>query len=131
MDSSVPLLNPLTSYSEWKLKLIASLKRKDLYEVSSRLGKDSYENDNDCLNDSDRSFETICLALSPSLHYLVKSIEYPKDIWTKLDRTFVKHNEDHNSNLEITPNTKGVIYSKVSPYTLFDEVVQERMRMTS
>ena len=37
MDSrvSVPLLTPFTSYSKWKLKLIAYLKRQDLYEIST------------------------------------------------------------------------------------------------
>ena len=49
----------------------------------------------------------------------------PKDLWTKLDRTFGKQNEGHNSNLEITPSTTRVIYSKVSASTLSDEVVQD------
>ena len=71
MDSSVPLLTPFTSYSEWNLKMIASLKRRGLYEVSIGLGKESYENYNDFLNDGDRAFGAICLALSPSLHYLI------------------------------------------------------------
>ena len=39
-----------------------------------------------------------------------------------MDRTFGKHNEDHNSNLEITPSTTRVLYSKVSASTLSDEV---------
>ena len=56
---------------------------------------------------------------------LVFMLPYPKDLWTKLDRTFGKHNEDHNRNLEITPNTTRVLYSKVSASTLFDEVVQD------
>ena len=49
MDSilSVPVLTPSTRYLEWKLKMIASLKRQGLYEVSIRLGKDSYEYEND------------------------------------------------------------------------------------
>ena len=80
MDSSVPLLTPFTSYSKWKLKMIASLKRKGLYEVSIGLGKESYENDNDWLNDSDIAFGAIGLALSPSLYYLIASAEYPKDL---------------------------------------------------
>ena len=91
MESSIPLLTPFTSYSEWKLKTIASLKRKGLYEVSIGLGKDSYENENDWLNDGDRAFGTICLALSLSLRYLIGSTEYPKDLWKKLDRTFGKN----------------------------------------
>ena len=73
--------------------------------MSIGLGKESYENENDWLNDGDRYFGAICLALSPSLHYLIGSVEYPKDLWTKLDRTFGKHNEDHNSTLEITSST--------------------------
>ena len=82
MDSklSVPLFTPSTIYSEWKLKMIASLKRQDLYEVSIGIGKESYEDENDWINDGDRYFGTICLALCPSLCYLVKSVEYPKDI---------------------------------------------------
>ena len=59
MDSSVPLLTPFKSYSEWKLKMIAYLKRQDFYEVSIGLGKESYDNENDWLNDGDRYFGTI------------------------------------------------------------------------
>ena len=119
MDSklSVPRLTPSIRYSKWKLKMIASLKRQDLYEVSIGIGKDSYEYENDCLNDNDRYFGTICLALSPSFLYLVKSVEYPNDLWTKLDRTFGKNNEDHYIKLESTSNTTRVLSSKVvQPY---------------
>ena len=63
--------------------------------------------------------------LSPSLRYLIGSAEYPKDLWTKLDRTFGKHNEDHNSTLEITSSTTIVLYSKLSASTLSDEVFQD------
>ena len=101
---SVPLLTPSTRYSEWKLKMIASLKRQDLYEVSIGLGKESYDNDNDWLNDGDAAFGEIGRSLSPSLCYLIGSVEYPKDLWTKLDRTFGKNNEDHYINLEINSN---------------------------
>ena len=67
---SVPLLTPSTRYSEWKLKMIASLKRQGLYEVSIGRGKYSYEYENSWINDGDRCFGTICMAFSPSLHYL-------------------------------------------------------------
>ena len=46
-------------------------------------------------------------------------------ICKKLDRTFGKHNEDHNSTLEITASTTRVIYSKISASTLSDEVFQD------
>ena len=105
--------------------MISYLKGKCLYDVSIGLGKESYENENDWINDDDRAFGSICLALSPSLHYLIVSIEYPKDLLTKLDRTYGKHNEDHNSTLEITASTTRVLDPKVSTSSLSDEVVQD------
>ena len=127
MDSilPVPLLTPYTRYSEWKLKMISSLKRQGLYEVSIGLGKESYKDENDWLNDGDRDFVKIYMAFSPSLRYLIDSTEYPKDLQTGLDRTFGKHNEDNYSTLEIIPNNKRVIYSKLSTSTLSDEFVQD------
>ena len=62
MDSilSVPLLTASTRYSEWKSKMIASLKRQGLYEVSMGLGKESYEYEKDWINDGDRAYGEIC-----------------------------------------------------------------------
>ena len=80
LDSSVPLLTLFTNYSEWKMKMLVSLKRQDLYEVSIGLGEESYESENDWLNACDGAFGTIALALSPSLCYLITSIEYPKEL---------------------------------------------------
>ena len=104
--------------------MIASLKRRGLYEVSIGLGRESYENVNDQLNDCDRAFGTIGLALDDSLYYPIDFADHPKDLWTKLDRTFGKNNEDHNRTLESTPNTIRVLNSKLSASTLSDEVVQ-------
>ena len=127
MDSIllVPLLSPSTRYSDWKLKMIAPLKRQGLYEVSIGLGKESFEYENDWLNYGDRAVGAICGAFSRSLRYLTKSVEYPKDLWIELDRTFGKHNEDYYSNLERKLKSKRVIYSKLSTSTLSDEVVQD------
>ena len=89
--------------------------------MSIGLGKYYYENENDWLNNGDRFFGAICLALSPSLYYLNGSAEYPKDLWTKLDRTF----GDHNITFEITSSTTRVLYSEFLASTLSDEVVQD------
>ena len=104
--------------------MISSLKRQGIYEVSIRLGKEFYEYENDWIDDNYRDFGTICLAFSPSLRYLIDSIEYPKDIWIELDRTFGNHNDDHYRNLESTPNTKIYLYSKLLASILLDEVVR-------
>ena len=93
--------------------------------MSIGLGRESYENENDWLNYIDRAFGSIALALDDSLCYLICSAECPKEVWTILDRTFGKHNEDHNSTLEIMASTTRVLHSKVSAYTLSDEFVQD------
>ena len=106
--------------------MIASLKRQGIYEVSIGLQKESYENENDWINDGDRAFGAIGMALDPSLYYLILgSVEHPKEVWTILDKTFGKHNEDHNITLEIIASTTRVLHSKCSASTLSDEVVQD------
>ena len=126
MDSRVsdPLLTPFISYSEWKLKMISSLKRQGLYEVSIGIGKESYEYVNGWLNDDDRAFGTKCLPFSPILGYLIDFVEYPKNLCTKLNRTFSKSNEDHYSDLESKTISTRVISSKLSASILSDEFVQ-------
>ena len=54
------------------------------------------------LNKSDGAFGTITTCLSPSFRYLIRSIENakeliedPKELWTRLDRTFGMIDEDH------------------------------------
>ena len=105
--------------------MIAYLKRRGLYEVSIGLGKESYENENYWLNDSDRAFGSIALALDDSLYFVIDFVGNPKALQTQLDRTFGKQNEDHNSTLEIKSITKRVLHSKISASTLSDEVVQD------
>ena len=92
--------------------MITYLKRHGLYQVYIGLGKESYKYENEWLNDSDRSFGTIGMAFwkFPSLRYLIESAEYPKDLWTELDRTFGKHNEDIYRNLGSTFRTTRVLY---------------------
>ena len=126
MDSIllVPLLTPCTRYSEWKLKMIASLKRQGLYEVSIGIGKESYEYDNDQLNDGDRAYGAICGIFSPSLLIeIIEFAEYPKDLQIELDRIFGKLNKEFYRNLESTFRNTRFTYSKVPAFTLSDEVV--------
>ena len=105
MDSSVPLLTRSPDYYEWKVKIIIFLKRQDLLWVSNGLGRKYFESENYWLNAKDAAFEIMKRALSPSLHYLGRSIKDPQELWTRLDRTFGMIDEDHNSTLERTSNT--------------------------
>ena len=44
--------------------MIASLKRQNIYEVAIGLGEESYESENDWMNECDAYFGTIALSLS-------------------------------------------------------------------
>ena len=88
--------------------MIASLMRRSLYGVSIGLDEEFFS-ENDWLNKCDAYFGRIALGLSPSLCYLSRSIEDPKELWTRLDRTFGNIDEDHNNTLESTSNTIRVL----------------------
>ena len=77
------------------------------------------------MNECDANFGTMTLALSPSLRYLNRSIKDPQELWTRLERTFGKIDEDHNSTLESTSRTIRVPDPKLSASTLSPEVFQD------
>ena len=93
--------------------------------MSIGLGKECFSKIN-WLNKSDGAFGTIAIGLSPSLCYLIRSIEDTKELWTRLDRTFGMIYEDHNSTLEITSSTISILDPKILASTLSDEVVQDK-----
>ena len=103
--------------------MISSLMRQGLCRVSIGLGKECFS-EIDQLNKSDGAFGTIATSVSPSLRYLIRSIEDPKELWTRLDRTFGVIYEDHNSILERISSTIITLDPKFSASPLFDEVVQ-------
>ena len=96
--------------------------RKGLYWVSIGLSKEFFS-EIEWLNKSDGSFGTIATGLSPSLRYLIRSIEDPKELWTRLDRTLGMIDEDHNSTLERISSTIRVLDPKFSSSTLSSEFV--------
>ena len=128
MDSrvSVPLIAPFTSYLEWKLNMISYLKRQGLYEISIGAGEESYEEASDWLHDCDRAIGAICLAISPRMCYLIYSVDYPKDLWTTLDRFLGKDNEDPSSYMESASSSSMICLSQyVFASIVSDEVDHE------
>ena len=109
----------------------ASPMRQGLYGVSIGLDEEFFS-ENEWLNKCDSYFVTIATGLSPNLLYLIRSIEDPKEfiedpkeLWTRLDRTFGRIDEDHNSTLESIYRTIILLNPKISASTLFDQVVQD------
>ena len=105
--------------------MIASMMRRGLYGVSTGIDEEWFS-ENYWMNKCDAAFGTIALGLSPSLRYLSRSIEAPKELWTRLDRTYGKIDEDHNSTLESTSSTIIVPDPKLLASTLYAEFVQNK-----
>ena len=83
MDSKVvPLLSPF-KYFEWKSNMCAYIKRHCLYDVSigAMREPDSYQEKYDWLNDNDRAYGTMCLAIPPTMRYLLDFVDYPFELW--------------------------------------------------
>ena len=107
--------------------------RQGLCRVSIGLDKECFSKI-DQLNISDGDFGTIATELSRSLHYLIRSLDFedpreyiedPKELWTRLDRTFEVIDDDHNRILERISSTISTLDPKISASTLSDEVVQD------
>ena len=100
--------------------MISSLMRQGLCRVSIGIDRECFSKIG-WLNESDGAFGTIAMGLSPSLRYLIRSIEDPKELWTRLDRTFGMIYEDHNSTLESTSSTISILDPKIFASTLSNE----------
>ena len=55
---------------------------------------ESYEEKCDWINDCDRAYGTMCLAIPPTMRYLLDSIEYPFEIWRNLDKSLGMQKDD-------------------------------------
>ena len=89
MDSKFPLISPF-NYADWKPKMSAYLKMQCLFDVSigALSEPETYEEKIDWVNICDRSYGISCLGMSPDIHHLIESADYPLDLWKNLDKAF-------------------------------------------
>ena len=82
---SFPLLSPF-NYVEWKLKMVAYLKHRELIDVSIGVMSVPYFDDekNIWFNKYDRAYGSMCLSIPPRMCYLIKVVEFPSEIWSRL-----------------------------------------------
>ena len=69
----------------------AYLKRQRLFDVSigALSEPDSYEENIDWINNCDRTYGIMCLGMSPNIHHLIDSVEYPFELWKNSDKLLV------------------------------------------
>ena len=105
----------------------AYLKRQCLFDVSIGVLSEleSYEEKTDWLNNCDRAYGIMCLGMSPNIHHLIDSVEYPFDLWNKLDKYFgVQEVEDEawsEPNISSCYLSQYFLDSKLSNEVDYDE----------
>ena len=99
---------------------------QNIYEIYIGASEESYEELSDFMNYYDRYLGSMHLVISPRMCYLIDSVEYPKDLWTKLDRGLGKKNEDPSSYVESASSSSMISLSQYfSASIVFDEVDHE------
>ena len=125
MYSKYPLVYPF-NYDDWNPKMSAYLKRQSLFEVSicALSEPESYEEKIDWINNCDRAYGNMFLGISPNIHHLIDSVEYPFDLWNKLDKDFgVQEVEDEawsEPNISVC-----ALYQDILAYTLSDKFIYD------
>ena len=91
----VPLLSSF-NYFEWKSKMFAYIKRHCLYDVSIGAMRelDSFQEKYHWLNDNDRAYGTMCLAIPHTMCYLLDFFDYPLEICRNIDEALGIQQED-------------------------------------
>ena len=104
--------------------MVAYLKSHDLLDVSFGAGKESYEDENDCLDDGGISYAIICMAMNNNICYLMEYVEYPLELWRNIHRAFGVQKEE-NDRWRESKTSSFVLPSKLSASILSYEVVQD------
>ena len=92
---SVPPLSPF-NYAEWKLKMIAYLKSHELFDVCIGVVAMPESDDEKSIwfNNCDREYGSMCLDIPPKMRYLIDVVEFPSEIWSRLDKSFGQQTEE-------------------------------------
>ena len=76
--------------------MCAYLNMKCLYDVSigAMRETESFQEKYVWINDNDRAYGTMCLAIPPTMHYLLVFADYPFELWINLDEAIGMQQED-------------------------------------
>ena len=77
--------------------MVAYLESHDLLGVSFGAGKESYEEEEDWLNECDRAYGSMGMVMSPIMRYLIEFVKYAFELWRNLDRAFDVQKEVDNT----------------------------------
>ena len=121
----VPLLSPF-NYVEWKPNMCAYLKRQCLYDVSTSFLREleSYQDKYDWLNDNDRAYGTMFLAIPLTMRYILDFADYPFELWRNLDEAFGMQQEDVSYMESKQVGTSLSVLPMISALCISQEAVQ-------
>ena len=76
--------------------MIAYIKSHEIYDVSigAVIMLESDDEKSIWFNNCDRTFGAMCLAIPPRMCYLFDAVEFPSEIWSRLDKSFGQQTEE-------------------------------------
>ena len=115
----------------------AYLKRQCLFDVSigALSEPESYEEKINYMNNYDRDYGIMCLEMSPNIHHLIDSIEYPFEIWKNLEKYLVVQEVEDDAwsepNISSCSLSQYLLASTFSNEFIYDEEVSHTIHVAS
>ena len=106
--------------------MCAHIKSKFLYNVSIGVVRepDSRQEKDAWVNDNDRAYGTMCLAIPPTMHYLLDSADYPFELWKNIDETLGMQQKDVSYMESKQMGTSLCVLPMISASCISQEVVR-------
>ena len=106
--------------------MCAYLKRQCLYDVSIGVVRElEFCQEKDAwLNDNDRAYGTMCLAIPPTMRYLLDSDDYAFKIWINLDESLGMQQQDVSYMETNKISTSLCVLPMISASCISQEVVR-------
>ena len=96
---------------------------------------ESYEEKIDQLNDYDRAYGIMCLAMSLEIHHLIDHVEYPFECWNNLEKSFgmqgVEDEAWSEPNISSCALSQDVLASTFSDEFIYDEQVSHTVHVAT
>ena len=87
------------------------------------------------LNDCDRAYGIMCLEMSPNIHHLIDSVEYPFELWKILEKAFgvqeVEAKAWSEPNISSCALSQDVLASTFSDEVIYDEEVSHTVHVVA
>ena len=106
--------------------MCAYIQRQCIYDVSIGAVKEpeSCQKKDAWINDNDRVYGTMCLAIPPTMRYILDSADYPFELWKNLDEALGMQQKDVSYMESKQMGTSLCVLPMILASGIFQEVIR-------